>query len=175
MRGVAVALVVVAHLWPFALPGGFVGVDVFFVISGFLITSHLVREIERTRRVALATFWARRARRSFPRRSRCCWRARWRRSRSSPRPAGCSSSAEIRAGAAYVENWRLAADAVDYFASENGPSPVQHYWSLSVEEQFYLVWPVALGAVAFLTTPPRRAGRADGSGRPGEPRLRPCG
>ena len=62
LRGIAVALVVVAHLWPSALPGGFVGVDVFFVISGFLITGHLLRE----ERISLAAFWARRARRILP-------------------------------------------------------------------------------------------------------------
>jgi peptidoglycan/LPS O-acetylase OafA/YrhL len=140
LRGVAVALVVVTHLWPAALPGGFVGVDVFFVISGFLITSHLLRE----ERISLASFWARRARRILPAALfvlAFCTLAtvtivpetRW------PQFLG-----EIRASAFYVQNWQLAANAVDYFASADGPSPVQHYWSLSAEEQFYLVWPVLL-------------------------------
>jgi peptidoglycan/LPS O-acetylase OafA/YrhL len=140
LRGVAVALVVVTLLWPAALPGGFVGVDVFFVISGFLITSHLLRE----ERISLAAFWARRARRILPAALfvlAFCTLAtvtivpetRW------PQFLG-----EIRASAFYVQNWQLAANAVDYFASADGPSPVQHYWSLSAEEQFYLVWPVLL-------------------------------
>src|SRR5512133_2441777 len=66
LRAVAVLLVVVAHLWPAVLPGGFVGVDVFFAISGFLITSLLLREIDRTGRLSLSAFWARRARRILP-------------------------------------------------------------------------------------------------------------
>src|SRR3954470_5017901 len=66
LRALAVALVLVFHLWPSALPGGFVGVDVFFAISGFLITAHLLREVERSGRVSLRQFWARRARRILP-------------------------------------------------------------------------------------------------------------
>src|SRR5918994_894283 len=66
LRAVAVLLVVVGHTWPEAVPGGFVGVDVFFAISGFLITSHLLREIERHGRVRLGAFWVRRARRILP-------------------------------------------------------------------------------------------------------------
>ncbi len=155
LRGVAVAFVVIAHLWPLAPPGGYVGVDVFFVISGFLITSHLVRELDRDRRVALAKFWARRARRILPAALTVLLACALATIAFVPETRWPQFLAEIRASAAYVENWRLAADAVDYFASENGPSPVQHYWSLSVEEQFYLLWPIALGAVAWLTT--RRA------------------
>src|SRR5215218_8280979 len=66
LRALAVALVLVFHLWPKAMPGGYVGVDVFFAISGFLITSHLLREAEQTGRVRLAAFWARRVRRLLP-------------------------------------------------------------------------------------------------------------
>src|SRR5688500_7911128 len=66
LRGIAVLLVVVYHLWPDALPGGFTGVDVFFVISGFLITGLLAREVGRTGRLSLPAFWARRARRILP-------------------------------------------------------------------------------------------------------------
>src|SRR3954447_15336214 len=66
LRAIAVGVVVVCHFWPGALPGGFVGVDVFFVISGFLITAHLLREVDRTGRVSLPAFWARRARRILP-------------------------------------------------------------------------------------------------------------
>src|SRR5918997_2782773 len=66
LRAVAVALVVVHHLWPEAAPGGYVGVDVFFAISGFLITALLIRELDATGRVSIAAFWARRARRILP-------------------------------------------------------------------------------------------------------------
>src|SRR5262249_11749212 len=66
MRALAVAMVVIYHLWPSSLPGGFAGVDVFFVISGFLITGHLLREYQKTGRVALVDFWGRRAKRLVP-------------------------------------------------------------------------------------------------------------
>jgi peptidoglycan/LPS O-acetylase OafA/YrhL len=150
LRGVAVALVVVCHLWPAALPGGYVGVDVFFAISGFLITSHLLREIERTGRVSLGTFWARRARRILPAALTVLLVCALATIALVPETLWPQFLAEIRASGLYVENWRLAASAVDYFAATDGPSPVRHYWSLSVEEQFYLVWPVALGAAAVL-------------------------
>jgi peptidoglycan/LPS O-acetylase OafA/YrhL len=156
LRGVAVAFVVIAHLWPFALPGGYVGVDVFFVISGFLITSHLVRELDRDRRVALAKFWARRARRILPAALTVLLACALATIAFVPETRWPQFLGEIRASAAYVENWRLAADAVDYFASENGPSPVQHYWSLSVEEQFYLLWPIVLVVVLAMTTTARQ-------------------
>src|SRR4051812_33629482 len=144
LRAVAVAVVVVCHFWPSALPGGFVGVDVFFAISGFLITSHLLREAAATGRVALAGFWARRARRILPAAllvlgvcalATLAW---------VPEVDRAQFFAEIRASAFYVENWQLAHTAVDYFAAGQGPSPVQHFWSLSAEEQFYLVWPVLI-------------------------------
>jgi peptidoglycan/LPS O-acetylase OafA/YrhL len=66
LRAVAVAVVVIYHLWPTTLKGGFVGVDVFFVISGFLITAHLMREADRTGRISLPRFWAKRIRRLLP-------------------------------------------------------------------------------------------------------------
>src|SRR4051812_36437318 len=145
LRAVAVALVVVYHLWPDALPGGFTGVDVFFVISGFLITSLLLRELHSTGTLSLTGFWARRARRILP--------------AAFATVAACGAAMvvivplslwpqfldELRASVLYVQNWRLAPDAVDYFAvAEHAPAPVQHFWSLTVEEQFYVVWPVAL-------------------------------
>jgi peptidoglycan/LPS O-acetylase OafA/YrhL len=154
LRGIAVALVVVSHLWPSALPGGFTGVDVFFVVSGFLITAHLVREIDRDGHVALGAFWARRARRILPAALTVLLACALATIAIVPETRWPQFLTEIRASALYVENWRLAASAVDYFASADGPSPVQHYWSLSAEEQFYLVWPVALSAAAFAT--PRR-------------------
>jgi peptidoglycan/LPS O-acetylase OafA/YrhL len=150
LRGVAVALVVVCHLWPEALPGGYVGVDVFFVISGFLITSQLLREVERSGRVSLAAFWGRRARRILPAGLTVLLACALATVAIVPETLWTQFLGEIRASALYVENFKLAASAVDYFAATDGPSPVQHYWSLSVEEQFYLVWPVALGAAAVL-------------------------
>ncbi|MGW9629803.1 acyltransferase family protein [Agromyces sp. NPDC055520] len=144
LRALAVMLVVLFHFWPEVLHGGYVGVDVFFVISGFLITAHLIREIERSDRIDLPRFWARRARRLLPAAllvilvtviAVLVWM---------PQFFWAQFFREVVASTLYVENWLLAADAVDYLASGNSPTAVQHYWSLSVEEQFYLVWPLLL-------------------------------
>src|SRR3954447_11272523 len=150
LRGIAVALVVVNHFWTSALPGGFTGVDVFFVISGFLITSHLAGELESSRRISLVTFWARRARRILPAALTVLLLCAFATLAFVPETSWPRFLDEIRASAAYVENWQLAASAVDYFKATDPPSPVQHYWSLSVEEQFYLVWPILLSAAAIM-------------------------
>ena len=144
LRAIAVATVVVFHYWPHAISGGYIGVDVFFAISGFLITAHLVREVDRTAKVSLPGFWARRARRILPAALLVllfCAVATyfW-----VPLNLWEQFFTEIRASTLYVENWNLAGAAVDYLGAENRPSPVQHYWSLSVEEQFYIVWPVLI-------------------------------
>ena len=144
LRACAVLLVVLYHLWPGRLPGGYIGVDVFFVISGFLITSHLLRESTTTGRIALARFWARRARRLLPAAylvlaatsvAVVAWL---------PVSAWQQNFRQIIASTLYVQNWVLAADSVDYLASDADPAAAQHYWSLSIEEQFYLVWPLLI-------------------------------
>ena len=150
LRGVAVLAVLLFHLWPAALPGGYVGVDVFFVISGFLITTQLLREIEGTGRVALAAFWARRARRLLPAALLVAAAALVGTLLFVPEAYWSAFLREVAASVLYVENWALALDAVDYLAAENSASPMQHYWSLSVEEQFYLLWPLLLLAAAAL-------------------------
>jgi peptidoglycan/LPS O-acetylase OafA/YrhL len=142
LRALAVALVVAYHLWPAALPGGFVGVDVFFVISGFLITSMLRREVEATGTVCIGAFWARRARRILPAALLTLLLCALAIAVVVPRVDWAQFFADIRASTAYVQNWHLASAAVDYMAAGNAPSPVQHFWSLSVEEQFYVVWPL---------------------------------
>ncbi|GAA2242188.1 acyltransferase [Herbiconiux moechotypicola] len=148
LRAFAVLAVLVYHLWPGRLPGGFAGVDVFFVISGFLITGALVREAEGGR-IDLARFWARRARRILPAAlvvlavvgvAVVVW---------VPQNLWRQFFGEITASTLYVENWRLAADSVDYLAAHNTASPVQHFWSLSVEEQFYIAVPVLLVALLW--------------------------
>ena len=148
LRAVAIAAVLLCHAGlPFAA-GGYVGVDVFFVISGFLITGLLLRELERTGTVSLVRFYARRARRLLPLLfvvlavtvigSRLLF---------SP-VQGAEVSGDVVASAFYVVNWHFAAESVDYFAHGADPSPVQHLWSLAIEEQFYLVWPTLLLLVA---------------------------
>jgi peptidoglycan/LPS O-acetylase OafA/YrhL len=144
LRAVAVMTVVIFHLWPEILPGGFVGVDVFFAISGFLITLHLLREVERTGRVSIPGFWARRARRILPAALVVLAFCAITTLTTVPQTQWDQFFKEIRASTLYVENWQLAADAVDYQAQDNAPSSVQHFWSLSAEEQFYLVWPVLI-------------------------------
>jgi len=164
LRAVAVALVVLFHLWPTLVPGGYVGVDVFFAISGFLITAHLLRELEDSGTIRLGRFWARRARRLLPAALTvllatlvACWLFA---------PIGDLPRflRETAWSALYIENWALAGSAVDYLAAEAAPSPVQHYWSLSVEEQFYLVWPLLMLAGAWLAarTTRRSTGPAAG-------------
>jgi peptidoglycan/LPS O-acetylase OafA/YrhL len=144
LRAVAIGLVLVYHAGVRWVPGGFVGVDVFFVISGFLITSLLVREVERTGRVALAQFYARRARRLLPAAALTLVGAAvvtwWLLPITQRRVLGL----DIVSAALYVVNWRLADRSVDYLAEGVAPSPVQHFWSLAVEEQFYLVWPALI-------------------------------
>ncbi|WP_344814245.1 acyltransferase family protein [Microlunatus aurantiacus] len=144
LRALAVGLVVFYHLWPNRLTGGFVGVDVFFVISGFLITSHIFRESAVSGRLQVTRFWARRIRRLLPASllvlalssvAVILWL---------PSTQWATTFRQVVASALYVENWALAAAAVDYMAADNVPTVAQHYWSLSVEEQFYLVWPLLI-------------------------------
>ena len=151
LRAVAVGVVVAYHLWPGALPGGFVGVDVFFVISGFLITAHLLREARRDGRISLPSFWARRIRRLLPASLTVLAFSAVGVVVLVPQMYWTQFFKEIAASALYAQNWALAASSIDYLAAENVPSPVQHFWSLSVEEQFYLVWPILIGLVVLVS------------------------
>lgn len=143
LRAIAVAAVVLYHAGVPFLPGGYVGVDVFFVISGFLITAHLLSSLERDGRVKFASFYARRVRRILP---------------ASFVVLALSVVAALLwfppllmnevwkgalATALYVPNMLFAAEGTNYLA-ETAPSVFQHYWSLGIEEQFYLLWPLLL-------------------------------
>jgi len=158
LRALAVALVVVYHLWPTRLSGGFIGVDVFFAISGFLITAHLLDHAP-TRGADVVAFWARRIRRLLPASLTVLAAtlvATW---LFLPETQWRTTADQTRSAALYVVNWRLSSDAVDYLAANNLPTPVQHFWSLSVEEQFYAFWPVLLLLLGLLAaaTGARRA------------------
>ena len=142
LRAVAVLLVLVYHLNPELLPGGYVGVDVFFVISGFLITSLLLREVREHGRVSLAGFYVRRVRRLLPAATVVLLTTGAASLVLLPVTRLGDTAWQMLASAAYVENLYLADQTMDYLAAETAPSPVQHFWSLSVEEQFYLVWPL---------------------------------
>ncbi|MGH2859636.1 MAG: acyltransferase family protein [Solirubrobacteraceae bacterium] len=140
LRAVAVLAVIANHLagWP---RGSFVGVDVFFVISGYLITGILVREFEARGTISLRGFYARRVRRILPAglfvigATVCATRVL----------AGIDryhfTAADAIAAVLFNANWHFAQTGVNYFNQSLPPSPLQHYWSLSVEEQFYFVWP----------------------------------
>lgn len=157
LRALAVGGVVLNHLFPSRLTGGYLGVDIFFVISGFLITSHLASELRSTGRVRLARFWARRARRLLPASLLVLAVTLWASWVWLPEAAFAQISRETLGSALYVQNWVLAASNQDYFRSSQSASPVTHYWSLSVEEQFYLVWPPLLIAIVLLARSARAA------------------
>jgi peptidoglycan/LPS O-acetylase OafA/YrhL len=150
LRALAVLLVVVYHLWPNRLTGGYVGVDVFFVISGFLITSHLRREVERTGTLSLRSFYARRARRLLPAALLVLLATALASGLLLPVSRWAATAGDVLASTFYVQNWALAGRAVDYSASQDAASVVQHYWSLSVEEQFYAVWPLLVLVLVWL-------------------------
>ncbi|MEW1954151.1 acyltransferase family protein [Terrabacter sp. NPDC080008] len=148
LRAVAIVAVVVYHLNASWLPGGFLGVDVFFVVSGFLITTLLVREREGTGRIALSQFWLRRARRLLPALVLCVV--------TSVLIARAVSSdllvdigREIVGALTFSTNWLEITAGTSYF-DQTAPQLFMNFWSLAVEEQFYLVWPLlTLALLAF--------------------------
>lgn len=148
LRALAVVAVVLYHLWPNRVTGGFVGVDVFFVISGYLITSHLLKEVTETGRVRIGQFWARRAKRLLPAALLVLVAISAASLAVMPPTVLAQTLREVIASIFYVENWALAQASVDYLAADNIASPVQHFWTLSVEEQFYIALPVVMLAVA---------------------------
>ena len=150
----AVIAVVAFHAG--AIDGGFIGVDVFFVISGFLITRMLWAERVATGRVRLASFYGARARRLLPAAATVLVVTAVAATVLMPPLQARSALDDGLASALYVGNYRFAITGTDYLA-HSAPSPFQHYWSLGVEEQFYLLWPVLLLAVGWLWN--RRANR----------------
>ena len=142
LRALAVGSVLLYHLWPGTVRGGFVGVDVFFVISGYLITGHLLRDAAASGTVRLSHFWVRRARRLLPASLLVLAAVAVATLLVVPLSQRAAFLHEVLASTFYVENWSLAAASVDYLAADNAATPVQHYWSLGVEEQFYVVVPL---------------------------------
>ena len=149
VRAVAVGLVLAEHGGVPGMAGGFLGVDVFFVLSGFLITSLLLDELGRSGRIDLGDFWIRRARRLLPALVLMVLTVSVGRQFFSPEAvAGLRDDAV--AAFFWVANWMFVADKTDYFSQGAPPSPLQHAWSLGVEEQYYIVWPLLLVAVAVV-------------------------
>jgi len=150
LRALAVAGVVAFHFGLTALPGGFAGVDIFFVISGYLITRHLTAEISQTGRLDLLRFYARRARRLLPAALFVIAVALAAGAVIlSPEEQALYSKGAMFASAYMINLW-LIRWSFDYFASDAASNPFIHYWSLSVEEQFYLAWPALLMLAAWL-------------------------
>jgi peptidoglycan/LPS O-acetylase OafA/YrhL len=143
MRAVAVFAVLLFHAGLSWIPGGSLGVDVFFVISGFLITALLVAERDRSGGIRLGRFYARRARRLLPALILVLLFVgiTWGLLLSTKTP---TLRGDVLGTLGYVANWRFAFSGQGYFASFNAPSPLLHTWSLAVEEQFYLVWPLVV-------------------------------
>ncbi len=168
LRAVAVVAVVLFHADIPGVGGGFVGVDVFFVISGFLITGLLWREASSTGTVRLAGFYGARARRLLPASATVGVVIMLGAAALVPALLSRGIIDDGIASALYVSNYRFMLQGVDYLATNLPPSPFQHYWSLGVEEQFYLVWPALIIATAWLIRRARRraAAPADSSERP---------
>jgi peptidoglycan/LPS O-acetylase OafA/YrhL len=146
IRAIAVGLVLAEHGGIPGVSGGFLGVDVFFVLSGFLITSLLLDELGSTGRIALAGFWIRRARRLLPALIVMVLAVVAARA-SFPPEATTSLRDDAVAAFFWVANWAFVAQRTDYFSQGTPPSPLQHTWSLGVEEQYYLFWPLLVIAV----------------------------
>ncbi|MFC8700234.1 acyltransferase family protein [Streptomyces parvus] len=160
LRAVAVLAVLAFHAQIPGTAGGFVGVDVFFVISGYLITGLLVREAITTGRIRLGDFFSRRARRLLP-------------SAAVVLAAVAAAGAwltvpllrtdlehDVLAAALSVANWRFVSQQTDYLAAGHDQSPLLHFWSLAVEEQFYLVWAPLLAVIVLTAARAVRRGRA---------------
>ncbi len=141
IRAIAVVLVLLFHASIPGFNGGFVGVDVFFVISGFLITGMLLREYETTGKISLRNFYARRVRRLLPASALVLVITLIASAFLLPPLSVPSVATDVAAATLYVSNMVFAYRATDYFAAGSAPSPILHFWSLGVEEQFYLLWP----------------------------------
>jgi len=154
LRGIAVLVVVAFHSRVPFVPGGFVGVDIFFVISGFLITRQLVNEVERNKTLSFKGFYARRCRRIIPAASLVIVVSLVAAIITMPLLKVFKQSLDLLAAAANVANWHFIAQNADYLSGAIDGSLATHFWSLSIEEQIYLVWPLVImaAAVAVLRT-----------------------
>ena len=159
IRAVAVLLVILFHAEMVGFGYGYVGVDVFFVLSGFLITSLLARELLGTGRLRFVAFYARRVRRLLPAALLVLLVTAVGYQLVASPVLVAEAQGGFIAAALYYANWFFLHQAHDYFAQGGHPSPVEHYWSLSAEEQFYLVWPALIVGLVMLAR--RRGLRLD--------------
>jgi peptidoglycan/LPS O-acetylase OafA/YrhL len=146
LRAVAVLGVLIYHINSDWLSGGLIGVDVFFVLSGYLISAHLISELNKNGKINFADFWARRVKRLLPASLAVLLASFIGVLLLVPDSIKSVFYRDITASVFYAANWVFAGDSSDYFAADNAASPVLHFWSLGVEEQFYLFWPLLLVA-----------------------------
>ena len=155
LRALAVLLVVAGHLAPQLIPGGFIGVDIFFVISGFVITQQMIDLREKYPKRFLLNFYARRIRRILPSALLVLTIGYV----ATKNYLGIVVANDYTSDATWVSiflsNFHFQSQSLNYFASGIQISPLQHFWSLSIEEQFYLVWPALFLALLILKIPPR--------------------
>jgi peptidoglycan/LPS O-acetylase OafA/YrhL len=166
LRAVAVLAVVLFHADVPGVGGGFVGVDVFFVISGFLITGLLWREANATGSVRLRSFYGARARRLLPASAAVGVITLIASAVLLPPLLARTAIGDGITSALYVSNYRFLLQGVDYSAPSMSLSPFQHYWSLGVEEQFYLVWPALILGTAWLIRRARGRTRTEATSSP---------
>src|ERR1700742_162560 len=157
MRAIAIIAVLLCHAGLPFLAGGYVGVDVFFVISGFLITKLLVGELDRTGTISLRGFYARRAKRLLPLSAVLLATVGVLSMILLSPLRNTEVAGDITSAALYVANWHFAAQSINYFDQGLEPSPFLHLWSLAIEEQFNLVWPGLMLAVTWFW---RRRGKS---------------
>ncbi|MCI4661043.1 MAG: acyltransferase [Neomegalonema sp.] len=150
LRAIAVSSVVLYHLFPFAAPSGFAGVDVFFVISGFLITGIIAESLEQGR-FSFWDFYARRARRILPALFVMCTASFLVGAWLLPPVAFADFALSVLAAMAFIANFHFK-DRAGYFEADASDQPLMHTWSLGVEEQFYVIWPILLILLAALVT-----------------------
>jgi peptidoglycan/LPS O-acetylase OafA/YrhL len=156
LRAVAVYLVVAFHARLGLLSGGFIGVDVFFVLSGFLVTRILMGDLASIGRIRARTFYSRRVRRILPASVTTLVVTALVYSIVATPAELLDALGGFRAAFFYVANWFFMRQSTDYFAANVNSSPVLHFWSLAIEEQFYLLWPLVLGGLYVVSG---RAGR----------------
>src|SRR4051794_18786712 len=151
IRALAVIAVILFHAGNTYATAGFIGVDMFLVLSGFLITTLLLRELALTGRVAVKAFWMRRARRLLPALilvliAVACFGAF-----VATGDEALGLRGDLLGSLFYVQNWRFVLSGASYFTQFGSPSPLRHMWSLAIEEQWYLVWPLLLFGIMKLT------------------------
>jgi peptidoglycan/LPS O-acetylase OafA/YrhL len=142
LRAWSVMAVLAFHIWPGLVPGGYVGVDVFFVISGYLVTDMILRGIPMGGVPDIRAFYWGRSRRLLPAATLVLIATGIGSALVLPSAQLSNAIEQILASALYIENWHLARLAVDYLGAETAPGPAQHFWTLSVEWQFYVFYPI---------------------------------